>query len=47
MGRSNTDDVQLNTVVFTPMPNASVTIATALKPGAFNSWRSAKWRSFI
>src|SRR5690242_21112222 len=31
--------------VLAPMPNASVTIATAVKPGLLRSWRSAKRRS--
>src|SRR5207244_1589693 len=29
------------------MPSASVSMATAVKPGFFSSWRKAKRRSFI
>src|SRR5439155_1487150 len=33
---------KLSTAVHAPMPSASVRIATAVKPGDFTSWRSAK-----
>src|SRR6266446_1227338 len=33
--------------VFAPMPSASVSTATAVKPGFFSSWRKANLRSFI
>src|ERR1051325_3818905 len=32
---------------FTPMPSASVSTATAVKPGFFSSWRMANLRSFM
>src|SRR6266568_3367128 len=35
------------TVVVAPMPSASVSTATAVKPGFFSSWRKANFRSFI
>jgi hypothetical protein len=31
----------LNIVVLTPMPSASVSTATIVKPGYFRSWRKA------
>src|SRR5881397_1528031 len=33
--------------VFAPMPSASVSTATAVKPGFFSNWRMANLRSFI
>src|SRR2546426_7810762 len=33
--------------VVAPMPSASVSTATAVKPGFFSSWRKANLRSFI
>src|SRR5213596_2534969 len=33
--------------VFAPMPRASVSTATAVKPGFLSNWRQAKRRSFI
>src|SRR2546425_4106411 len=33
--------------VFAPMPSASVSTATAVKPGFFSNWRKANLRSFI
>ena len=33
--------------VFAPMPSASVSTATAVKPGFFNNWRKANLRSFM
>src|SRR6266446_5595739 len=33
--------------VFAPMPRASVSTATAVKPGFFSNWRAANFRSFI
>ena len=38
---------KLNMAVFAPMPSASVSTATAVKPGFFSSWRKANFRSFI
>src|SRR6266567_4780414 len=32
---------------FAPMPSASVSTATAVKPGFFSSWRKANFKSFI
>ncbi len=37
----------LKMAVFAPIPSARVSTATAVKPGAFNSWRRAKRRSVI
>src|SRR5262249_6790262 len=33
--------------VLAPMPNASVSTATVVKPGFFSSWRKANFRSFM
>src|SRR5712672_2639789 len=38
---------KLKMAVFAPMPRASVSTATAVKPGFFISWRKANLRSFI
>src|SRR5438477_4866704 len=38
---------KLNMALFAPMPSASVSTATAVKPGFFSSWRKANFRSFI
>src|SRR2546425_11677689 len=38
---------KLNIAVVAPMPSASVSTATAVKPGFFSSWRKANLRSFI
>src|SRR6266540_1977746 len=46
-GLSNTPLMMLKIAVFAPMPSASVSTATAVKPGFFNSWRKANLRSFI
>src|SRR6266513_5015913 len=46
-GRSNTALTTLKMAVFAPMPSASVSTATAVKPGFFRSWRKANLRSFI
>src|SRR5688572_17502379 len=46
-GRSNSALTKLKTAVLAPMPIASVSTTTALKPGSFNSWRKAILRSFI
>lgn len=46
-GLSNTASTMLNTAVVAPMPRASVSTATAVKPGFFNNWRKANLRSFI
>src|SRR5205823_9365474 len=37
----------LKIAVQAPMPSASVSTATAVKPGFFSSWRTANLRSFI
>src|SRR5436189_29466 len=37
----------LKTATFTPIPSASVSTATAVKPGFFSNWRKANLRSFI
>src|SRR5262245_47087445 len=37
----------LNTTVVAPMPSASVSTATAVKPGFFSNWRRANLRSFM
>src|SRR5213076_2709881 len=37
----------LKTATLTPMPSASVSTATAVKPGFFSSWRKANLRSFM
>src|SRR5437016_3619027 len=47
IGRSNTALTKLKIAVFAPMPRASVSTATAVKPGFFIDWRKAKRRSFI
>src|SRR5207302_7143708 len=46
-GRSSTPFTTLKIAVFAPIPSASVSTATAVKPGFFNSWRNANLRSFI
>src|SRR2546422_4833115 len=33
--------------VFAPMPRASVSTATAVKPGFFSNWRKANLKSFM
>src|SRR5436189_2739961 len=37
----------LKIAVLAPMPSASVSTATAVKPGFFSNWRKANLRSFI
>src|SRR5881628_3710218 len=37
----------LKIAVFAPMPSASVSTATVVKPGFFSNWRTANLRSFI
>src|SRR5437016_7101525 len=44
---SNTALTTLKIAVFAPMPRASVSTATAVKPGFFSNWRTANLRSFI
>src|SRR5438128_12253186 len=39
--------IRLKIAVFGPMPSASVSTATAVKPGFFSSWRKANLKSFI
>src|SRR5881296_2372847 len=46
-GRIRTASTALKMAVFAPMPSASVSTATAVKPGFFSSWRKANLRSFI
>src|SRR5437867_4694094 len=46
-GRSSTALTTLIIAVFAPIPSASVSTATAVKPGFFSSWWKAKQRSFI
>ena len=38
---------KLNMAVFAPMPSASVSTATAVKPGFFSNWRKANFKSFM
>ena len=45
--RSTTALITLNIAVLAPMPSASVSTATALKPGFFSNWRRANFKSFI
>src|SRR5438445_8764376 len=44
---SNTVLMTVKMAVFAPMPSASVSTATAVKPGFFSNWRKANLRSFI
>src|SRR5438477_10525166 len=37
----------LKIAVFAPIPSASVSTATPVKPGFFSNWRKANLRSFI
>src|SRR6266540_3381616 len=46
-GRSSTALTTLKIAVFAPMPSASVSTATAVKPGFFSSWRMANLRSVM
>src|SRR5437867_13052123 len=46
-GLSKTPLITLKMAVLAPMPSASVSTATAVKPGFFSSWRKANLRSFI
>src|SRR6266513_1374509 len=46
-GRSSTALTTLKMAVFAPMPSASVSTATALKPGFFSNWRMANFESFM
>src|SRR5436190_23413256 len=46
-GRKMIPSIRLNTAVLPPIPSASVSTATAVKPGFFSSWRKANLRSFI
>src|SRR5213593_1558683 len=46
-GRIRTASTALKMAVLAPMPSASVSTATAVKPGPFSSWRKANLRSFI
>src|SRR5439155_12975942 len=39
--------MRLKIAVFAPMPSASVSTATAVKPGFLSNWRKANLRSFI
>src|SRR3989475_10336363 len=46
-GRRSTAFMTLKIPVFAPIPSASVSTATAVKPGFFTSWRKANLISFI
>src|SRR6266850_1013102 len=46
-GRKSAALTMLKMAVFAPMPSASVSTATAVKPGFFSSWRRANFKSFI
>src|SRR5881394_3695611 len=46
-GRRTTALITLKIAVLAPMPRASVSTATAVKPGFFSNWRKANLRSFI
>src|SRR5437899_2519010 len=46
-GRNTTAFITLNIAVFAPMPSASMSTATTVKPGFFNNCRTANLRSFI
>src|SRR5207244_3812751 len=45
--RSNVALIRLKMAVQAPIPSASVSTATAVKPGFFSNWRKANLRSFI
>src|SRR6266496_3530201 len=45
--RSNAALIRLKMAVQAPIPSASVSTATAVKPGFFSSWRKANLRSFM
>src|SRR5438552_12112839 len=44
---SNTALTTLKMAVFAPIPSASVSTATAVKPGFLSNWRKANFKSFI
>ena len=46
-GRRKTEFQTLKMDVFAPMPSASVSTATAVKPGFFSDWRMANFKSFM
>src|SRR5439155_22741647 len=46
-GRKNTPLTRVTTARLTPMPSASVSTATAVKPGFLSNWRKANLRSFM
>src|SRR5437016_6108390 len=46
-GRSSTALTTLKIAVFAPMPSASVSTATAVKPGFLSNWRKANLKSFM
>ena len=46
-GRRRMVLTKLKMAVFAPMPSASVSTATAVKPGFFSNWRKVNLRSFI
>src|SRR2546426_3154684 len=46
-GRMSRALTTLKIAVLAPMPSASVSTATAVKPGFFNNWRKANLRSFM
>src|SRR2546429_6541377 len=47
MGFNSVELTTLKMAVFAPMPSASVSTATAVKPGFFSNWRKANLRSFM
>ncbi len=46
-GRSSTALTTLKIAAFAPMPSASVSTTTVVKPGFFSNWRKANLRSFM
>src|SRR5437016_10260426 len=46
-GRRRMVLTKLKMAVFAPMPSASVSTATAVKPGFFSNWRKANLKSFM
>src|SRR2546423_9287058 len=46
-GLSRTALTTVKMAVFAPMPSASVSTATAVKPGFFSNWRKANFKSFM
>src|SRR3989442_5911238 len=46
-GRNNTLPTTLKIAVFAPIPSASVSTVTTVKPGFLSNWRKANLRSLI